>query len=236
MFKLQHLFIGMIFLGLIVVEAVPILSKMAGPAQSERKLTSAEQNLIMSIMEKPSDTAMPLYKGDFLSFSAPLDPSAITKDAVIASPLIGGTTLRPLEQTPTSSTTTSNSILADVLPPIGSDLYYTYQDGGRLWYEKGSNVLVITTDESIHSFDKKTGDETVWMQDRLAYPPITDPDAYANYQKNYRAIIVAETTQWVLMEFPSGGLVKVMKPQYTQATAGGGTIYGLPSILPGYGQ
>lgn len=236
MLKLRHLFITMIFLGLIIAEALPIWSKLATPAQSERRLTSDEQNLIMSILQRPDDTT-PSYTGAFLDFDAPADPSTIVRDALISSRLIGSTSqMYSLDPTTNSAdNATIGDIIANLLPPTGSELYYAYQDGGRAWYEKGLNVLVIFPGDIIRSFDKSTGKETTWMQDRLAYPPISDPAAYTNYQKNYRAIIVAETTQWVLMEFPSGGLVKVMRPQYTSATAGG-TIYGLPDILPGYGN
>jgi len=239
--KLRHLFIAMIFLGLIVAEAVPFLSRLASPAESQHQLTSQEQNLILSILQQPNDGTAPSFVGQFLDLQSPADPSAVSKDAIISSRLIGGTAqYYSLTPTPGSSdSSTIGDILKGVLPPIGSDLYYAYQDGGRAWYQKGSNVLVIFSDESIRSFDTATGSSTTWLQDRLAYPPINDPTTYTNYQKNYNAKIVAETTQWVLMEFPSGGVVKVMKPQYSKATAGGAppsSIYGLPNILPGYGN
>ncbi len=231
--KLRHIFIAMIFFGLIVAEAVPALTKLASPAQSERRLSTEEQNTILSILQKPEDNSSPSFTGKFLDIKWPTDPSGIMKDAIISSNLIGGTQFSPV--TPTTPTNT-NDILADLVPPIASDLYYAYQDGGRMWYSKGTNILVIFPNESIKSFDKKTGVETNWMQDRLAYPPISDPNAYTNYQKNYQAQIVAEATQWVLMEFPSGGLVKVSKPQFATPNTGGGTIYGLPNILPNYGN
>ncbi|MFA5010125.1 MAG: hypothetical protein WC553_02780 [Patescibacteria group bacterium] len=226
----------MIFFGLIIAEGVPLLSKLASPAQSERLLTTEEQNIIMSILQKPDEISANTFTGKFLDFNIPADPSQVSRDAVLSSGLIGSTAqLRPLE--PLSNTadgTIANDILASLLPPVGSDLYYAYQDGGKAWYGKGTNVLVILPNESIRSFDKTTGQENAWLQDRLAYPPISDTSAYENYQKNYNAEIVAQTTQWVLMEFPSGGVVKVMKPQYTTPNTGGGTIYGLPNILPGY--
>lgn len=230
--KLKPLFISLIFLGLIIAEAVPVVSKMISPAHSGRGLTSAEQNLISSILQAPSDTATPVLKGDFLDFSIPTNPGQVSKDAILSSGFIGNSNMSALAPLPSGAS--NNEILAGVLPPVGSDLYYAYQDGGRLWYEKGTNVLVLSSGEVIKSYDKKTGEQTNWMQDRLAYPPITDPSAYTNYPKNYNAQIVAETTQWVLMEFPSGGLIKVVKPQYTAPASGGGTIYGLPNILPGY--
>lgn len=224
----------MIFFGLVIAEAVPALTKLASPAQSERQLTLEEQNTILSILQKPENNTSSAFTGKFLDINWPLDPSRVAKDAIISSNLIGGIQLSPATPTANTDTDVSN-ILANLVPPAGSDLYYAYQDGGKMWYSKVNNILVIFPNESIRSFDKKTGIETAWMQDRLAYPPITDPDAYANYQKNYLAEIVAETTRWVLMEFPSGGLVKVAKPAFATPNTGG-TIYGLPDILPNYGQ
>ncbi|HCL47436.1 TPA: hypothetical protein DHW58_00390 [Patescibacteria group bacterium] len=97
---------------------------------------------------------------------------------------------------------------------------------------------MIFPGDTIRSFNTKTGDETAWLQDRLAYAPVQDAGAIVNYQTNYNAEIVAETKTWVLMEFPSGGVVKVARPQYVSQATGGnpaGTTYNLPSILPGYG-
>ncbi len=231
--KIRHIFIAMIFFGLIVAEAVPMLTKLASPAQSERKLTAEEQNTILSILQKPENNTSSAFTGKFLDINWPLDPSSVRKDAINSSNLIGGTQFSSVAPTTPatnpSTNTDANDILIGLIPPISSNLYYAYQDGGRMWYSKGDNLLVIFPNESIKSFSKKTGIETAWMQDRLAYPPINDPTAYTNYQKNYQAMIVAEATQWVLMEFPSGGLVKVSKPQFAIPNTGGGTIYTIPT-------
>ncbi len=224
--KLRHLFLTMIFLGLIVAEAVPVLTKLSSPAQSERQLTAEEQNTILSILQKPEDSSSSTFTGKFLDITWPLDPNQIKKDAIMSSTMMGS----PQPNQTTSPAETPDDSLVGILPPINSDLYYAYQDGGRFWYGQGSNILVIFPNESIHSFNKATGAETMWMQDRLAYPPISDSMAYTNYQQNYRALIVAETTQWVLMEFPSGGIVKVYKPQYT-ASGGSGIVSSLPNFL-----
>lgn len=243
MTTLRYIFIAMIFGGLVLAEAVPLWSKLASPAHSERQLSSAEQNLIMSILNSPAtDTTSGANQigTNFFDFKFPSNPGDIAGDAIRATGLItGASNLTPINPTTPTSTAVLGDILQSVIPPLGSDLYYKYQDGGKAWYSRGNNVLVISPDETITSFDTKTGKQTTWLQDRLAYPPIADPTAYSSYQTTYHAEIVAETTQWVLMEFPSGGVVKVMKPQYTKATAGGNgttnTIYGLPNILPGYG-
>jgi len=230
----------MIISGLVLAEAVPIWSKLASPAQSQRQLNAQEQSLLMSLLQgtanpEPATSLTPLFDGQFLDFDIPINPGDISQDAIRASSLIGGSAqMYSVSPTTQAGGDLVGSILQGVLPPIGSGLYYAYQDGGRAWYEKGDNVLVMYTNQTIHSFSKKTGQETTWMQDRLAYPPISDPEAYQNYQTNYRAEIVAEANTWVLMEFPSGGLLRVMKPQYATSTAPG-SITGLPDILPSYG-
>lgn len=240
--NLRYIFIAMIFGGLVLAEAVPLWSKLASPAHSERQLSTAEQSLIMSIINAPESGAtvgVNQIGTNFFNFNFPTNPGEIATDALRASSLISGSAqMTPVVPTSPSSTAVLGDILQAAIPPLGSDLYYKYQDGGRAWYSRGNNVLVISPNETITSYDTKTGKQTTWLQDRLAYPPISDPTAYTNYQANYRAEIVAETTQWVLMEFPSGVVAKVMKPQYTKSTAGGSpnTIYGLPNILPGYGN
>lgn len=217
MSKLKYLFIAMIFSGLVLAEAVPIWSKVASPAKSQSQFDGPS---IFDILPSDNQVSTPLNP-NFPNLDLPRNPGEILDDLIRSSGMVGSSNLyaNPVITLPNSlgsqTTTPVNEILQGVLPPIGSELYYAYQDGGRAWYERGDNVLVLYTDGSIHSFSKKTGKSTTWMQDRLAYPPINDAGAYTNYQKNYNAEIVAQTDTWVLMEFPSGGLVKVMKPQYS---------------------
>lgn len=214
----------MIFSGLVLAEAVPIWSKVASPAKSQSQFDSqALLGLLPTPPTTPISSTIPSYNGKFLDLTLPDNPNKLLDDLIRSSSMVGGSA-QMYSFTPATPTNSAaiGDILLGVLPPIGSDLYYAYQDGGRAWYERGDNVLVLYADQTIHSFSKKTGKSTIWMQDRLAYPPINDAAAYTNYQKNYNAIIVAETNQWVLMEFPSGGLVKVMKPQYATTPVSNG--------------
>ncbi|MFH1088402.1 MAG: hypothetical protein V1719_01005 [Patescibacteria group bacterium] len=112
-------------------------------------------------------------------------------------------------------TTTSTNILTT---PQNSTLFEAYAIGGRPWYEEGDNVVVIFSDtQSFRSFQKTTGGETDWLQDRLQYAPLDSPGVLENYLVNYHGQIVAETEIWVLVKFPSGGYLKIAKP--TQPSA-----------------
>lgn len=215
--------------GLVVIEVLAG-NPLTNSAQSQRQLNQNETDLILSILhgEKTADDSLPSSSFPFIDFNLPDDPGTVAGDTqtsfgtVVGIPTTGPTASSPY--TPTGSP------LNEVLPPMASALFYAYQDGGVAWYSKGSNVLVIFPNETIRSFDKSTGTENDWLQDKLAQLPITDAGAYTNYQSSYKAKIVAETRTWVLMEFPSGGVLKVGKPQYSSPI--GGSILGLPNILP----
>ncbi|AKM85008.1 MAG: hypothetical protein VE98_C0001G0554 [candidate division Kazan bacterium GW2011_GWA1_50_15] len=242
MTKLRNLFALFILLGLVFAEVLPMVkSSQPEPARSESNswLSSILQSMPADALGGPNPTP------GFVGINLPSNPAEISQDTQgiiglvyrpAASPTANSGNYFLSDQPGTS--TYQPSALAGVLPPEGSDLAYAYQDGGRAWYQKGANVLVIFPGDTIRSFNTKTGDETAWLQDRLAYAPVQDAGAIVNYQTNYNAEIVAETKTWVLMEFPSGGVVKVARPQYVSQATGGnpaGTTYNLPSILPGYG-
>ncbi|MDD5606034.1 MAG: hypothetical protein PHR51_01770 [Patescibacteria group bacterium] len=238
MFKFfRNLFVFTLLIGLILAEVFVNTNQFQpNPANSQRQLTGAEQNTILSILKGGDGSPLPTPQepsSDFLNIDIP-NPSDILRDAQYASGLIyrslGSTvqtpSLSPADnylQTPTSA----EDILATILPPAGSPLYVAYQEGGKAWYYDGVNVLVIFADETIRSFNKNTGAETTWLQKELAYPPVEDSNAIVNYRSNYNAEIVAQTSTWVLMKFPSGGLLKVAKPTYQSAGD-------LPEVLPGY--
>ena len=218
--------------GLIVIE---VLAGSTTPsAQSQHGLSSSETNLIMSILrgeyKQPDQSALPASETPFLNLELPNLTPLTTQTSQVLGVAVGSAL-------PTGGygSTDSSTALSDVLPPNGTPLFYAYQDGGQAWYTKGQNVLVIFPNETIQSFNTKTGQSTSWLQDRLALPPVTESGAYQNYQTQYRATIVAETNTWVLMEFPSGGVVKVAKPTVMNMQPfGGSTIIGLPEILSGY--
>jgi len=254
MIKLRNLFALFLLLGLVFAEILPAVHNyQPTPAHSQ----STQSDVLASLLQNvsTSTTAQPTIPG-FLDIQFPNNPAEVSRDAKTTVNLVYRPTTFPFPPSATSPTSTPTYFLSDrpdttstyqpsalegILPPTNSDLAYAYQDGGRAWYQKGTNVLVIFSGNAIRSFNTKTGDETVWLQDRLAYAPVQDANAITNYQQNYNAEIVAETKTWVLMEFPSGGVIKVARPQYASQFVGGGSSsaknnYNLPSILPGYGN
>jgi hypothetical protein len=233
----RNLFVFTLLLGLILAEVFVNTDQFQpSPASSQRQLTSVEQETLLSLLRGGATTPLPTTNestSDFLDIDIP-NPSEILKDAQYASGLI----YRPFNnaiQTPlpnpasdySSPPTNPQEILETLLPANGSPLYVVYQEGGKAWYYEGENVLVILRDETIRSFNKYTGTETTWLQKELAYPPVEDSDSIVNFRSNYNAEVVAQTSTWVFMKFPSGGFIKVAKPSYQ-------TLSELPEILPGY--
>lgn len=241
-----------LLIGSLLMAEVIVIGARPDSALSQHKLSQNDTALIFSILNKntnpqPEVLSEPSssFEGIWFDFDFPADPTLVGKDAQLAYSTVYGqaseniaTNVYPVAPGDSPPLTAGNP-LASVLPPLGSALYFAYQDGGRAWYEELDNVLVLMPNETIRSFIKSSGAESQWMQDKLAYPIVTDPLAYQNYQTNYRAQIIAETTTWVLMKFPSGGLLKVAKPTATPFPYMGGAsvnniIYNLPNILPGY--
>jgi len=248
MSKIRSIFAITLLLGLVIAEFWPSVntSKAYIPvSQSETKYDS----IISSILDSCTDTEYQIPDrskiSTFVDFDLP-SPSNIGSDTLLISQLVDYTSSTLLNDPTLPNfpySTTPSAILNNVVPPFGSPLYTAYQDGARAWYQKGNNVLVIYPDENISSFNTTTGVQSAWLTQELAYEPIDDANAISNYAKNYRAEVVAETTRWVLMEFPSGGVVKVIKPSFAssnQETTGtdvGGFANGnLPTILPEYGS
>lgn len=234
----RNLFVFTLLVGLILAEVFVNTDNLKpNSASSQAQLTSAEQALILSLLQgdvASTTPTAPAATSDFLDIDIP-NPSEILRDAQYASGLV----YRPLNPNPTTPVvsptedytppTNPQDLLQTLLPPSASPLYIAYQDGGKAWYYQGNNVLVIFSDETIRSFDKDTGNATTWLQKELAYPPIADSNAIVNYRSNYNAEVVAQTSTWVLMRFPSGGFIKVAKPSYQ-------SIGDLPTVLPGYEQ
>ncbi|RLC37621.1 hypothetical protein DRH29_00810 [candidate division Kazan bacterium] len=251
MSKIRSIFAIALILGLVIAEFWPSTGELKTPSpvpQAEAKY----DDLISSILDSYIDIEYQIPDrskiSTFVDFDLPR-PSSIDQDTFTVSQLSGYTS-SVLSDDPTlpdtsysSSSPPPSSILNKVVPPFGSPLYTAYQDGAKAWYQKDDNVLVIYPNENIGSFNASTGMPSTWLKQELAYEPIDDANAISNYIKNYRAEVVAETTRWVLMEFPSGGVVKVIKPSFAssnQETTGvsvGSPAYGnLPSVLPGYGN
>lgn len=231
MFTPRSIIPALLIGGLVVIEVLAG-NPISNSAQSQHQLSQNETDLILSILRgetKPEDEQLATSLFPFLELDLPTSPGSVSTDTrgaygtVIGTPITGPTVAAP----------DTGSVLNEVLPPFSSPLFFAYQDGGVAWYSKGTNVLVIFPNETIRSFSTSTGEETDWLQDKLARLPVRDPGAYDSYQTSYKAKIVAETKTWVLMEFPSGGVMKVSKPQYTTSPNGG--IFGLPNILPNSG-
>ncbi|MFH0905523.1 MAG: hypothetical protein V1826_02275 [bacterium] len=239
MLRIRNIIIAFLLLSLVVVEVFP--------HRSTQPRTTGDSNLVSSLVNQYVNASNrivnPTQAGNFMSFDLPnlgtlnQDTRTIMDLNNYSSEQVGGDT-DPLDIPYAGPAPDLTALLNNVVPPFGTPLYNAYQDGARAWYQKSNNVLVIYPDERIKSFDKKTGAANSWLKLELAYPPVDDASALSNYQNNYRAEVVAETAKWVLMEFPSGGVIKVTKPQYAgNSTSATTTTYGnLPTVLPGYGS
>ena len=215
----------LLLLSLVIIETAT--GSRVPAALSQRSFSQQETDMLFSLLKQPLSNPDELAtSAPFLDWDLDLNPGQVIPDTTTLYPSPSPTTL--LTQ-PTLLPTGQD--LSDVLPPFGSALYYAYQDDGLAWYQKAGNILVIFPDETIRSFNQKTGEETSWLQDKLAALPITEIGAYEKYQTQYKARVVASTSTFALMEFPSGGVLKVAKP--TPIPNAGGT-YNLPNILPGY--
>lgn len=216
MFSIKTIIPTLLIGGLVAIEVLT-----GNPAQSQRQLTPAEAELVRSILsgEEQTSTTDPLPATDpsyipFIDLDFPFDPQTISEQNQLSYGTIIGDKVSSLQQVSLDA----SQALAEVMPPVGSALYYAYQDGGTAWYKKSNQVLVIFPDQTIQSFNSSTGESTDWLQDKLNRLPVSDPTAYQLYQTNYRAKIVADGGSWVLMEFPSGEVLKVSKPQYATPT------------------
>ena len=113
----------------------------------------------------------------------------------------------------TSTPEIDKPFIKDIIPPSDTPLFKTYLAGAKAWYEENGKVIVKWPDvEIFKSFDKTTGSEIDWLQDRLSYEPLDSFNALANYINNYHGEIVAETATWAFVKFPSGGFIKISKP------------------------
>lgn len=248
MSKIRSIFAIALLLGLVTAEFLPNLNATRAYSNPIPEATIERDNLMSSIISNYMDMDYEIpdrsKASTFIDFDLPT-PSDLTGDTMSVIELTSHTLSTSDSDLVLPNNYTSvpppSSIINSVLPPLGSPLYYAYQDGARAWYSKDTNVLVIYSDERIKSFSSATGMESSWLRKELLYEPIDDANAIDNYTKNYRAKTVAKTTRWVLMEFPSNGVAKVIKPEFassnqqtTGTTIGGMANGNLPSVLPGY--
>jgi hypothetical protein len=113
---------------------------------------------------------------------------------------------------PTSGTASTPTSLR--YTPAGSPLDLAYTQGGRPFYQEADQVVIIFPDQkTFRSFYVTTGLAGDYLQLELSLPAIDAPGAYQTYTEHYGGKVVAETSEWALVKFPSGSFLKVAKPK-----------------------
>lgn len=238
MSQIRNLAIIFLVLGVIMAEFLPNINPATNltaysqidalPNQSELLLNfldSAEkevndlvvtQNMITSL-ENLSNVPIDLTElaVDIIDVLSPA-PSNNIYDTIpmpsLSPPINLSVPLDTIQPNPTSIPEIDKPFIKDIIPPSDTALFKAYLVGGRAWYEEDNKVVVKWPDKEIFkSFDKSTGAEIDWLQDRLSYEPLDSFNALNNYLNNYHGEIVAETTTWALVKFPSGGFIKISK-------------------------
>lgn len=235
--KVKNIIITCLVLGLIYAELLPIVNPPAQASTlSENEPTQSE--LLLAFLD-------PSNKQEVIVTADPKNIIFIDKTSEITDKLVdiasnASTTLNINYTTSTIPLPFSNNqtppaaiiykpvpvedqpFIGDVIPQSSTPLFDAYSQGGRAWYQEGDKVVVIFPDtQTFRSFQKSTGQETDWLQDRLNYAPISSPGALENYITNYHGEIVAETSNWALVKFPSGGYLKIAK----STTSPGGPFF-----------
>jgi len=231
--KIYNIVIIFLILGLVYAELLPTINQTSAQVYSSDNPTPTQSELLLSffdpankkelVVTAPADTVIFVDKisdiTDKLVEVAGDTVGPVTVDYTTATaplPTIDGQTTPPAAVIYKPVPPEDQSLIGDVIPKYGTPLFDAYATGGRAWYQEGTKVIVIFPDsETFQSFDKTTGAQIDWLQDRLSYPPIDSEGALDNYANNYHGEIVAETTDWVLMKFPSGGFMKIAKPTST---------------------
>src|SRR3989338_9545370 len=217
--KPLHLIFFFLILGVIYAEFLPTMQPTQGSTAYSKDEPLTQNELILSWLNSSSDhtaTAAAVDQ-DFISdITIPANLGSIAQDTAASLSYnysAPNTTADPniSYANPAAVPTEDQPFVGSIIPPTGSPLFAAYAGGGYAWYSENDNVIVMLPDGSLRSFLKSTGEETNWQQDRLAYDPISSPDALANYLTNYHDKIVAETKIWALVKFPSGGFLKIAK-------------------------
>lgn len=230
--KLSNILIAILILGITYAELLPNLNPEKTQAFSAEETTPTHSELLLSFFDPTNkrDVAVvaPINSVIFVDDISDVPSKLVDVATITQTPLIVDytTTNAPLPISPTTNETpaaiiytptpavpvTDQPFVGDVIPQFGTPLFNAYANGGRAWYQENDNVVVIFSDtETFQSFKRSTGQQTTWLQDRLSYEPINSPGALDNYANNYHGEIVAETNDWVLMKFPSGGFLKIAK-------------------------
>ncbi|OGB74275.1 hypothetical protein A2V68_00730 [candidate division Kazan bacterium RBG_13_50_9] len=219
--KIYHLAIVFLVLGVIFAELLPNLQQdVQSRAYSQDELLPTQSDALLAFLEQQEANQSAALTTPFISevVSIPQTLESIAYD--LADGLPNGRSTNPYAPYSLLPTTVAPQIpsqdqafIGDIIPPTGTALSQAYQQGGYAWYEETSKVIVIMSDgETLRSFNKITGEEIDWLQDRLSYDPLDSPNALDNYINNYHGQIVAETSSWALVKFPSGGFIKIAKP------------------------
>lgn len=243
--KFKNIFALTLLLGLIFAELWPSLQNFSPQAaQANTTLTAEQQALVLSILENNGSEGSTLPSSppnNFIYFDTINSPQGAVKNDINLFKVITGITAPKPTVTPSFGESVAAGLTPDIISsitaPAGTSLQDAYSEGGRVFYEKAPNVLVIFPDETTRSYNKTTGSQNTWLARAMALPPIRNTEAYYKLQTDFHGIIVAEASDWVLMEFPSGAVLKVGKPEYNSALPSGGTFTPeLPTVLPGYGN
>jgi len=225
--KTQNVIIAFLVLGLIYAELLPIVNP---PVQAFTLLDNSptQSELLLAFLDpnNKQEVAVTASPGTviFIDKTSEIPNKLVDIASNLTTTLNVGytTSIIPLPdgsgQTPPAAIiykpipVEDQPFIGDVIPKSNTPLFDAYAEGGRAWYQEGDKVVVIFPDtQAFHSFQKSTGQETDWLQDRLNYAPIDSPGALENYTTNYHGEIVAETSTWALVKFPSGGFLKIAK-------------------------
>lgn len=234
--KIQNIILTFLVLGLIYAELLPTINLSASQAYSLEKTLPTESELLLSFFDPSNKKAVvvtvPANQVIFVNniSDVPDKLIALADEATTALKVdytITGAILPSIDnQQPAAIIykpvpVEDQAFIGDVIPKYGTSLFDAYSTGGRAWYQEGDNVVVIFPDmETFRSFQRSTGQQTDWLQDRLSFEPLNSPGALDNYLTNYHGEIVAETKDWALVKFPSGGFLKIAKPTTTTSTQG----------------
>jgi len=233
--KIRNLAVIFLILGVICAELLPNLqSNIASTAYSQADFSLNQSEIITSFLannsfEQNDDPQLSQNQNtDYITIlnNISYDPNKLVRDILTSLSKDQSTILRPsfisadnnntlLNPTPTTPIpATDQPFIGNVIPPAGTPLSDAYSQGGRAWYQENNKVIVQLPDRiTFRSFDKSSGQEIDWLQDRLNYEPLDSPNALDNYIKNYHGQIVAEVQDWALVKFPSGGFIKIAKLQ-----------------------
>ena len=233
--KIYNILIIFLVLGLIYAELLPTINTTGSQVYSYDNNEPTQSELLLSFFDpankKQLTVTAPANEVIFVNDISELPSKLIETASTFTGPVTVDytTASSSLPTSPDSNSTNppaaiiykpvpteDQPFIGDVIPPYGTPLFDAYARGGRAWYQEGNKVVVIFPDEeTFRSFDKSTGAETNWLQDRLSYSPIDSPGVLDNYINNYHGEIVAETKDWALVKFPSGGFLKIAKPTST---------------------